>query len=242
MTEPVRLAKRLAEMLSCSRRQAEQYIEGGWVSVAGEVIQEPQYRVLDHKITLDPDANLLASTPVTLLLHKPAGFDAQQGPQAAAHLLTPNNLWAGDGGGLRPLRRHFQAQACLTPLENAASGLLIFTQEWRVQRKLTKDVALIEQELMVEIDGAVAPDALLRLNRNASLISGVSVKVSLSSDKPGLTTLRFAIKGNSPGLIARLCEQVGLTIVALKRSRLGRLALGGLPSGEWRFLGPHERV
>lgn len=77
MTEPVRLSKRLAEMLACSRREAEQYIEGGWVSVDGRVVEEPQFRVADQKIELSPDASLLATTAVTLLLHKPAGYESR---------------------------------------------------------------------------------------------------------------------------------------------------------------------
>ena len=52
MNEPIRLAKRLAEMLPCSRREAEQYIEGGWVKVDGVVIEEPQFRVLHQTIEL----------------------------------------------------------------------------------------------------------------------------------------------------------------------------------------------
>ena len=73
MNEPIRLAKRLAEMLPCSRREAEQYIEGGWVKVDGVVVEEPQFRVLHQSIALSKDASLLAPTAVTLLLHKPAG-------------------------------------------------------------------------------------------------------------------------------------------------------------------------
>ncbi|MDP3172032.1 MAG: S4 domain-containing protein, partial [Polaromonas sp.] len=76
MTEPVRLAKALAQMLNCSRREAEQYIEGGWVRVDGVVVEEPQFRVAGQKIEVDRDASLLALTPVTLLLHKPAGHEA----------------------------------------------------------------------------------------------------------------------------------------------------------------------
>ncbi|MCY7370178.1 MAG: RNA-binding protein, partial [Polaromonas sp.] len=76
MTEPVRLAKRLAAQLGCSRREAEQYIEGGWVRVDGVVVEEPQARVLDQRIELDADASLLAAGPVSILLHKPPGFVA----------------------------------------------------------------------------------------------------------------------------------------------------------------------
>ncbi|MEQ1659472.1 MAG: S4 domain-containing protein, partial [Hylemonella sp.] len=73
MSEPVRLSKRLAALLPCSRSEAEQYIEGGWVRVNGQVVEEPHFRVLDEKIELDPEARLMELPPVTLLLHKPAG-------------------------------------------------------------------------------------------------------------------------------------------------------------------------
>ena len=60
MTDPVRLSKRLAELLPCSRREAELYIEGGWVTVDGKRVEEPQYRVTDQRIELLPGA-----TPTT---------------------------------------------------------------------------------------------------------------------------------------------------------------------------------
>ncbi|MGH8832565.1 MAG: S4 domain-containing protein [Polaromonas sp.] len=47
MTEPPRLAKRVAELVRCSRREAEQYIEGGWVRVDRQVVEMPQFKVLD---------------------------------------------------------------------------------------------------------------------------------------------------------------------------------------------------
>jgi 23S rRNA pseudouridine2604 synthase len=244
MTEPVRLAKRLAEMLACSRREAEQYIEGGWVRVNGTVVETPQFKVLDQTIELDPEASLLTSTPVTLLLHKPPGHAAIDGPRLAAQLLSPATHWAGDPSGLRPLRRHFAALECVTPLETGAGGLLIFTQEWRIKRKLQDDAALIENEVMVDIGAEVSPEALQRLNRS-QVVDGramLAAKVSISSSKPELTTLRFAIKGSYPGRIAQMCDQVGLPIVAMKRIRIGRVGLGGVPLGQWRYLAPHERV
>ena len=74
MTEPVRLAKQVAAMVPCSRREAELYIEGGWVRVDGVVIEEPQFRVADQTIEIDPQATPTALEPVSLLLHKPAGM------------------------------------------------------------------------------------------------------------------------------------------------------------------------
>ena len=53
--------------------------------------------------------------------------------------------------------------------------------------------------------------------------------------------LRFAVKGSHPGLIAYLCERVGLQIVSMKRLRVGRVAMTQLAPGKWRYLMDHER-
>ena len=50
MTEPVRLAKRVAALAQCSRREAEMYIEGGWVRVDGVTVEEPQFKVLEQHV------------------------------------------------------------------------------------------------------------------------------------------------------------------------------------------------
>ena len=81
--EGERLAKRVAELVPCSRREAEQYIEGGWVMVDGLVVEEPMFRVSAQKIEMDPHASLLELAAVTLLLHKPPGYDAMAMPGEA---------------------------------------------------------------------------------------------------------------------------------------------------------------
>jgi 23S rRNA pseudouridine2604 synthase len=247
MTEPVRLAKRLAEMLACSRREAEQYIEGGWVRVDGVVVEEPQFRVLAQTIEVDANASLLALTPVTLLLHKPAAYEAGlDGPAgraaSAASLLTASHHFPDDSADLRPLKKHFSAQALATPLATPASGLVVFTQDWRIARKLKEDASVLEHEVIVEVTGALYPGGLARLNRidhgftyNGALLP--PAKVSWQNE----TRLRFALKGERPGQIAYMCECVGLAVQAMKRIRVGRVPMSGLPAGQWRYLLPHER-
>jgi len=244
MTEPVRLAKRLAEMLSCSRREAEQYIEGGWVSVDGVVVEEPQFRVLDQQITLAKDASLLALAPVTLLLHKPAGYEAAQdgGAVSLAALLSPATQSPGDSSGIRPLKKHFSSIELVTPLATPASGLVVLTQDWRVTRKLREDARVMEHEVVVDVAGDIKPGGLERLNRvdHGFTYNGVLLppaKVSWQSE----TRLRFALKGEVPGQIAYMCESVGLTVQGMKRLRIGRVAMSQLPPGQWRYLLPHER-
>ena len=244
MPEPVRLAKRLAEILPCSRREAEQYIEGGWVRVDGQVVETPQSRVLpDQQIVLDPKARLAPVLPVTMLLHKPPGYDWGSEGKTALQLLQPANRWNADRSGIRLLQRHVLQQVCVTPLETGASGLLVFTQDWPIRRKLQEDAALVENELIVEVTGEVSPAALQRLNR-APVIDGramLPAKVSINNQTGGVTGLRFAVKGSLPGQIAQMCSQVALTIVAMKRIRVGRVPMAALPVGQWRFLLANER-
>lgn len=247
MTEPVRLAKHLAHMLSCSRREAEQYIEGGWVRVDGVVVEEPQFRVLDQKVELDPGASLLELAPVTLLLHKPAGHEAGLGGGGrsaglASALLARANQANDDRSGIRSLKKHFTAQVLATPLATPASGLVVFTQDWRVARKLSEDASVMEHEVIVDVAGTIAPGGLARLNRidHGFTFNGVALppaKVSWQNE----TRLRFALKGERPGQIAFMCESGGLQVQAMKRIRVGRVPMSSLPAGQWRYLRPDER-
>ena len=252
--EGERLAKRVAALVPCSRREAEQYITGGWVRVDGRVVEEPQSRVQQQVVTLDRDASLMDATPPTLLLHKPAGHDdgrlAPDGkrprpgvPPSARHLLIQAQQLAGGEVGQRLLKRHLIGLDSLVPLEWAASGLVGFTQDWRVARKLTEDAALMEHEVMLDVAGDVSPETLRRLNRtpDGATPGRSSVKISVNSNSEGTTRLRCAMKGGHPGLLADLCDQAGLKISGMKRIRIGRVMLGAMPAGQWRFLSQHER-
>jgi 23S rRNA pseudouridine2604 synthase len=206
------------QLRDCSRRQAEQFIEAGYVSVDGQVVHEPQHRVLHEVVTVDPNASVLALQPLTYILNKVAG----QVPTLSGRL---------------------SKLASCVPLENAASGLVVFTQDWRIERKLTEHMAEMEHELMADVQGEVPPQALEQIQR---LLQDdrqrlPMAKVSLSSAKPTHSTLRFAVKGAHPGLVAYLCDQASLELVALRRIRLGRVVLGDLAAGAWRNLGEFER-
>jgi 23S rRNA pseudouridine2604 synthase len=245
-------------MVPCSRRAAEQTIEGGWVQVDGRVVEEPQFRVLRQTISIDADATLLDSVPVTLLLHKPVDWldgtdealaalnrQARRGGTVknAQTLLTPATRWPRDTSGVRVLQRHFkQLQACV-PLETGASGLVVWTQDWRVLRKLSEDLTFMENELIVEVRGEVSEQALRILNRELDARGEPlpPTKVSLNSTSPDSSKLRFAIKGAHPGLVAYRCDQAQLQLLALRRIRLGRVALSDLPVGQWRYLMPGEK-
>jgi len=239
MNEPVRLAKRVAELRGCSRREAERMITGGWVRVDGVVVEEPQFRVADQRVEIDPDANLELDDAVTLLLHKPAGRAVDDAQDVPADLLATGTLWTEDASGIRPLKKHFARLSLAAPLEPSASGLVVYTQDWRVQRKLTEDAAILEQEFVVEVAGQLAADGLKRMNRGIAYRGRTpsAIKVSWQSEN----RLRVALKGARAGEIAHLCAAAGLGVVSMKRIRMGGVSLGKVPPGQWRYLRADER-
>lgn len=229
--EGIRLAKRVAALAGCSRREAELLIENGAVRVDGEPALLPQARVRPHQqVEIEAGAKPEPVVPVTLLVHKPAGMPTEN----AHRLLVPANHHEPERAGLRFLPRHAAGQRCMTPLETGASGLVVFTQEWRVERKLQEDAGVMEHEVMVDVAGPVGPEALARLERSPA-------RVSIGQQAEGHTGLRFALKGARPGQIAHLCDDAGLRILAMKRIRIGRVPLAGLLAGQWRYLLPSER-
>ena len=240
MTESLRLAKRVVALAQCSRREAEQYIEGGWVRVDGIVVEEPQFMVDTQTVEIDPAARLAPLEAVTLVLHKPAGYDAGDGPNPARALVTPATRWAGDASGVRPLQRHMHGLGAPLALPTAASGLLVFTQDWRVSRKLTEDIDRIEQEFVVEVSGTLKENGLALLNHGLRFNNYAMppIKVSWQSEQ----RLRFAFKVLQPTQIEPMCNAVGLSVLAMKRLRVGRISLAKLPPGQWRYLAPHERI
>ena len=235
MSDPVRLAKRVAEIAGCSRREADQYIQGGWVTVDGEVIDAPQHPVTTQVVQIDPEADLEQAEPATLLLHKPAGV----GFEAAGKLATQASHTEGDDPAVRVLKRHFVRLTPLMPLDEEASGLMVLSQDGRVWRRLSEDADQIEQEFIVEVQGELAPYGLPRLC-DGMLYQGRALpraKVSWQNEE----RLRFAIKAVRPGQLRHMCAQVGLEVLSIRRIRIGRIPLSKMPVGEWRYLPTTER-
>jgi 23S rRNA pseudouridine2604 synthase len=234
--EALRLSKRVAAQLRCSRQEAELYILGGWVSVDGVVEEQPQARVRPEQVVaIAAGARAEPIAPVTLLWHKPAGQPVGDWlPQAGQR-------WAGDRSGLRLLQVHTRQLAPVLMPPAQASGLVAFTQSPGVARKLTDRQQPLEQEWLLDVHEAPADrDALLRTLTRAPADRAMPwppFRASWQSDR----RLRVVVKGEAPGLLAELCQRLGPAFSGLRRQRLGRVGLDGLPEGQWRYAGMGER-
>lgn len=234
MTDLVRLDKRVAALAGCSREQARRYIEGGWVTVDGAMVDRPHAMVDTQVVALAPGARADPIEPATMLLHKPADLDAA----AAPTLVAPATRSEADDPGVRTLSRHFHQLSVLMPMDAEASGLLVVSQDPRAIRRLTEDRDRIEQEYVVEVAGDLAHASLGRLAHGLRYRarSLPPCKVSWQNE----TKLRFAIKAVQTGQLRHMCDQVGLSVLSIRRIRIGRIPLGKLPAGQWRYLPPGE--
>ena len=243
-SESVRLAKRLAEQEQCSRREAELHIAAGNVEVDGKLVQLPETRVRpDQQVTLRKGARPEAVPPVTLLMHKPAGYTQGKpyGRVRSAHsLLSEASMAEVDTPmPLLVLAQHFKNLESFLPLPLPASGLIAYTQDRRVARKLAEDGMWLEQECIVGVEGKIHEDGLELMK--AGLPIGKRQLPPCRVSWQNENHLRFALKGIAPDEIEAMCAEVGLTVVSLRRQRIGRISLAKVPEGQWRYLMPWER-
>ena len=238
-THGIRLAKRVAAILKCSRSAAEQVIVGGWVQVNGQVVDEPARRVSEEKIDIHPQAQHGSVPLLTLLLHKTDGVTCwpegqTRGQSSIWEVLDPAQRCEADRSQLQVSPRQCKQLLSVTPLEDAATGLVVLSEDPRILRHLEDRQSPLENEMAAQVKGLVSPELLARLNPP-------SLRTSINHQTQEVTVLRLALKGYVPGELGRLFAHNGLELLSLKRLRLGRMNLAPLQPGQWRALLPYER-
>ncbi len=238
-----RLAKLMGERGLCSRREADEWIENGWVKVDGKVVSTLGVRVpRDARIEVDPAAKQHQGEQVTILLNKPVGYVSGQpedNHQPAMVLIKPENRWAEDPSHKKFVPGHLRGLAPAGRLDIDSTGLLVFTQDGRVAKRLIGSDSEVEKEYLVRVEGTLSEEGMKRLHHGLEL-DGVKLKparVSWANENQ----LRFVLREGRKRQIRRMCEMVGLTVVALKRVRSGGVPLGPLPVGQWRYLRKDEK-
>ncbi|MCO8642537.1 pseudouridine synthase [Burkholderia multivorans] len=248
----MRLSKRMSELGLCSRREADEWIEKGWVLVDGERIDTLGTKVrADQRIEIDERAQAAQAAQVTILLHKPVGYvsgQAEDGYEPASVLITRENHWSGDRSPLRFSPQHLRALAPAGRLDIDSTGLLVLTQNGRIAKQLIGEQSDVDKEYLVrvrfgerltDIDQHFPAERLAQLRHGLEL-DGVALKPAMVSWQNG-EQLRFVLREGRKRQIRRMCELVGLEVIGLKRVRMGRVTLGALPQGQWRYLSADEQ-
>lgn len=233
----------MSELGLCSRREADEWIENGWVMVDGVVVKTLGARVHPKaKIEIKAAASKHQSEEVTILLNKPEDVlceAGEEGQSAALALIRGANHWAEDESAYTFKATHLRRLALAGKLDTDSSGMVVFTQEGSVARRVNGDEARMEKEYQVKVKGELVEGGLEKLRQGLSLDDIRLKAAQVSWQTEG--TLRFVLRESRPRQIHRMCELVGLTVVGIKRIRIGSVSLGKLPVGQWRYLRDNER-
>ncbi|MGZ3723610.1 MAG: pseudouridine synthase [Bdellovibrionales bacterium] len=241
--EAVRLSKVMSQRGLCSRREADELIAAGQVKVDGEIVDQLGSRISpDARIEILPRAQQMLAEKVTIIINKPKGYvssQAEDGYENAVSLVTPENK--------DPLEKkefkhsHLIGLAPAGRLDIDSQGLIIFTQDGVLAKKIIGENSEIEKEYIVRVAGSLRPENLEKLCNGTMVIEGRQLrpaKVEWINDDQ----LRFVLREGMKRQIRKMCEMSGLRVLGLKRVRVGQLMLGKLAEGQWRYLRPGETI
>lgn len=228
--------ERIAKILSlrgiCSRRVADAMIANGQVVVDGSVAVLGQKADLDCEIELLDAAQKKIDETLTIILNKPLGYIShlpQENQKEAKLLLTPE--------------RNFQNKKIHVPVEDLSvvgrldinsSGLMIFSNDGPLIKKIIGEDTDVEKEYLVRIEGEITPNKIKQL-RFGLMIEGRKLKRA-QVDILAEDLLRVVLKEGMKRQIRKMCRLVDLEVVKLKRVRIGQIRLGKLPLGMWQVL------
>jgi 23S rRNA pseudouridine2604 synthase len=240
--EKIRLSKLMSEQGLCSRREADSYIERGWVLVDGKPVTELGTKIdPSQRITLNRAAQAQQQTRVTILLNKPVGYvsgQAEDNHKPAVTLINAASRFTSDQSPLAFHPTHLKGIAPAGRLDIDSQGLLVLTQDGRIAKQLVGEDSNLDKEYLVRVQGKILANGLSMLNHGLKLDGEIlkPAKVSWLNDDQ----LRFILREGKKRQIRRMCELVGLKVTGLKRVRIGKIKLGDLPMGQWRYLRENE--
>ncbi len=150
----MRLNKRMAELGLASRREADDWIAKGWVTVNGKVAEMGMQVLPTVRIEIDKRAQGQQANQVTILINKPLGLvsgQAEDGHQPAITLVQPQNRWAEDNARFFFHGSQLKSLVPAGRLDIDSTGLLVLTQDGRVARQLIGEDSQMEKEYLVRV-------------------------------------------------------------------------------------------
>lgn len=229
--EEIRIQKFISDCGVLSRRAAEKEIEAGHVTVNGKrALIGQKIDPVHDKVKVGGKPCRRTEEKVYVMLNKPRGYvttmSDEKGRKCIPELMEelPERVY--------PCGR----------LDMESEGLLLLTNDGTVADKLMHPRNHLEKIYHVKVRTEIAPEVITRLNE-PMVIDGYKIKpvtVAFIAKKDGATTLRFTLSEGRNRQIRKMCEQVGLEVMRLRRIAVGELNIGTLRPGQWRFLNHSE--
>jgi 23S rRNA pseudouridine2605 synthase len=227
---PIRLNKYIANTGLCSRREADEYIQKGLITVNGQLVTELGTKVQPSDEITYNGQKLQKERKVYILLNKPKDFvtsvDDPHAKQTVMELVK---------GACReriyPVGR----------LDRMTTGVLLLTNDGELTKKLTHPTSRIRKIYQVSLDKEIKPDDMQTLTDGVTLSDGF-IKldgISYISEKDN-NIVGVEIHSGRNRVIRRIFEQVGYKVIRLDRIFFAGLTKKGLTRGKWRYLAPKE--
>jgi len=220
----MRLNKFLAETGACSRREADQWIEAGRVTVNGAPA------VLGTQVDEGDDVRVDGQPPrpkpkrVYLALNKPIGIECTTDREVPGNIVDfvdhPERIF--------PIGR----------LDKDSEGLILLTNDGDIVNTVLRAENEHEKEYVVAVDRPLTPAFLAGMATGVPILDTVTNPCRLT--QVGRNTFRIVLTQGLNRQIRRMCEHFGYTVRRLQRVRIMHVHLGSLPVGQWRRLTPAE--
>ena len=223
--EPTRINKFLAERGYCSRREADRWIEAGWITVNGALAQ------MGTKVTED-DEILIKGSPlkkeqdehVYLMLNKPMGVECTTNPAIQNNVVQFVNY----------PRRIFPVGR----LDKNSEGLLLMTSDGDIVNRILRAHHGHEKEYIVTVDRPFDAVFLKKMSAGVRILDTVTLPCTVTQIKPRV--FKIILKQGLNRQIRRMCEALGYHVQKLTRIRIMHLSLD-IPTGSYRALTAAEQ-
>ena len=231
-----RIQKLLANAGHGSRREIEQWIRDGRVSIDGRIVQLGDRAAAGADIRLDGRA-LSQAAPAAravLVYNKPQGeVTTRRDPDGRPTVFDrlpppPSGRWVVIGR-----------------LDVNTTGLLLFTNDGELAHRLMHPSAEVEREYLVRVHGRPGPEVIRRLRQGVPLEDGPArfERIEAGGYSDSHSWYRVMLREGRNREVRRLWQAVGFEVSRLTRLRYGRVELPeGLPPGGWRLMSPAEAL
>ncbi|UHG91879.1 pseudouridine synthase [Spirosoma oryzicola] len=226
-----RLNRYIANSGVCSRREADELIARGDISVNGKVVTEMGYKVKDGDTVKYGTKILNPERFVYVLLNKPKDYiTTTEDPEERKTVME----LVADAGNFRmyPVGR----------LDRNTTGLLLLTNDGELADKLTHPSNNVRKIYQVEIDKPITDEHFEKIQQGITLEDGPIKPDAVSIVTPDAQVIGIEIHSGRNRIVRRIFEHLGYEVTKLDRTTYAGLTKKELPRGKWRFLDPKEVV
>ena len=228
----MRINRFLARAGVASRRGADALIEAGRVRLNGETVTQLATTVdpLSDRVELDGVAVTLPESFTYIALNKPPGVVVTMSDPHGRRTVT--DLVAGVAAGVVPVGR----------LDANTEGLLILTDDGELAHRIAHPSFEIDKVYELEAEGVLSEEERRRLEEGVKLDGRLTspATVLILGTQKGVTTVEMTIHEGRKRQVRRMFELVGHPVTRLRRTRVGPVELGRLPSGQWEHLSDEQ--